>query len=132
MIWINMFWLVNHSWESFKKTKEYCGFVSEAERNKIKIGDKIVYFGQGIVFGLFQAITLPDEEFKGWKKAYPFQVKLKAIVISSNGLVAKVLQDKILFQKSQSGSSNLVELSESEFNQIKKAIENEEKELKFD
>jgi len=127
-----MFWLVNHSWESFKRTREYCGFLSEAERNKISFGDKIVYFGQGIVFGLFEAIDLPDNEFKGWQKHYPFQVKLKPIIISKKGLIAKPLQDKIYLQKTEGKSVNLVELTEKEFNQIKKAIENEEKELKFE
>lgn len=127
-----MFWLVNHSWESFKRTQEYCGFISEQERNKIKTGDKIVYFGQGIVFGLFEAIDLPDNEFKGWQKPYPFQIKLKPIIVSKKGMIAKQLQSKIQLQKMQGNSFEVVELTENEFNQIKKAIEKEEKELKFE
>ena len=126
-----VFWLINHSWESFKRTQEYCGFQSEAERNKISISDSIVYFGQGIVFGLFEVIALPDNEFKGWQKPYGFQVKLKPITIVKGGLMVKPLESKILLQKSEGNSSNLVELSESEFNQIKQAIGQGQKELKF-
>ena len=125
------FWLVNHSWESFKRTQEYCGFISESERNKIAIGDRIVYFGQSLVFGLFEAISLPENEFKGWQKPYPFQVKLKLILMAKGGLKAKVLESKILLQKSAGSSGNLIEISESEFNQIKQAIETGQKELVF-
>jgi len=39
------YWLVNHSWESFRGTQEYRGFMSPAEQEKVKVGDKIVYFG---------------------------------------------------------------------------------------
>ncbi|MDO8647064.1 MAG: hypothetical protein Q7R70_01450 [Candidatus Diapherotrites archaeon] len=127
-----MFWLVNHSWESFKRTQEYCGFISENERNKIAIGDSVVYFGQGLVFGLFEAISLPENEFKGWQKQYPFQVKLKPILLAKGGLKAKVLESKILLQKSAGSSGNLIELSESEFNQITQAIETGRKELVFE
>lgn len=115
-------WLVNHSWESFKRTQEYCGFISETERNKITIGDKVVYYGQGIVFGVFEAISLPDNEFKGWQKKYPFQVKLKSIAIAKEGISAKPLESKILMQKGIGGSPNLVEITEEEFNQTKEAI----------
>lgn len=125
------YWLINHSWESFKRTQEYCGFQSEAERNKIFIGDSVVYLGQGIVFGLFEVITCPDNEFKVWQKPYTFQVKLKPIVIAKGGLNAKPLQDKIQVQKAQNGSGNLVEINETEFDQIKQAIEQGQKELKF-
>ena len=124
------FWLVNHSWESFKTTQEYCGFISPTEQQKIKIGDGIVYFGQGLVFGAFEAIALVENEFK-WKKPYPFQVKLKPIAIAKGGLIAKPLESKILLQKSAGGSSNLVELTENEFNQVIQAVENRHKELIF-
>ena len=126
-----IYWLINHSWESFKRTQEYCGFVNPNERDKVQVGDKIAYFGNGIVFGLFEAIDLPDDEFKGWEKKYPFQVKIKPIIIAKGGVMTKPLADKISLQKAQEGSSNLVELSENEFNQIKQAIEKGEKELKF-
>src|SRR3990167_9491308 len=108
------FWLVNHSWESFKATKEYCGFQVESERDKISIDDKIVYFGQSLVFGVFEVVSLPNDEFKGWKKNYPYQVKLRPILIAQGGLIAKPLESKILLQKSAGGSPNLLELSEQE------------------
>ena len=120
------FWLVNHSWESFHRTQEYCGFVSEAERDKIKVGDGIVYYGQGLVFGVFEAVALVENEFKNWQKKYPFQVRLKPFQIPNNppkqGIVAKVMENKILLQKSEGGSPNLIELSENEFNKVKQAI----------
>lgn len=125
------FWLVNHSWESFKATKEYCGFQPESERNKISIEDKIVYFGQSLVFGVFEVGSLPNNEFKGWKKNYPYQVKLKPILIAQGGLIAKPLESKILLQKSSGGSSNLLELSEQEYFKIKEAIELKKKVLEF-
>lgn len=125
------FWLINHSWQSFKATKEYCGFVAKEERDKIAVGDGIVYFGQGLVFGVFEAATLIENEFTGWKRNYSFQVKLKPITVSEGGLAAKPLEDKILLQKSSGGSSNLVELSETEFVQIRNAVESNQKELKF-
>ena len=124
-----MFWVVNHHWESFKATKEYCGFKSETERNKISIEDKIVYFGQGIIFGIFETEKLVDYEFKGWKGDYPFQVKLKPIILSERGLLAKIIESKILLQKSKGGSVNLLEITEQEFDQIQKAIEESHKEL---
>lgn len=125
------YWLVNHSWQSFKSTKEYCGFVAKEERDKISVGSGIVYFGQGLVFGVFEAAELVDDEFTGWKRDYTFQVKLKPIAISARGLAAKPLEDKIQVQKIQGGSSNLLELNEKEFNLIKNAVESNQKELKF-
>ena len=125
------FWLINHSWESFKATKEYCGFISEAERDRIAIGDRIVYFGQSLVFGIFEAVALPVDEFRGWKKSYPSQVKLKPIVLAQGGLIAKLLESKIVLQKSSGGSPNLLELNEQEFNKIKQACEFGKKRLSF-
>ena len=119
-------WLVNHSWESFKRTKEYCGFISEDERNKTKVEDKIVYFGNSLVLGLFEAVALVNNEFNGWEKKYPYQVKLKPILIAKGGLLAKPLESKILMQKADGGSPNLVELTEEEFKRIKEAIDNKE------
>ncbi|MEM4363933.1 MAG: hypothetical protein QXU92_03675 [Candidatus Diapherotrites archaeon] len=125
------FWLVNHSWESFHRTQEYCGFVSQHERDKIQVGDKIIYFGQGLVFGLFEATALVENEFNGWVKKYPFQVKLKPIAITTKGLIAKPLESKILLQKMNGGSPNLVELTEQEFNRVKQTIDLKQKELVF-
>jgi hypothetical protein len=124
------YWLVNHSWESFRKTREYCGFKVQEERDKIHIGDGIVYFGQGLIFGVFEAVAFVENEFN-WGKPYPFQVKLKPISISEKGLIAKPAESKILIQKSSGGSPNILELNESEFDQIKKAVERGEKQLNF-
>ncbi len=132
---MSKFWLVNHSWESFRRTQEYCGFISEAERDKIAVGDRIVYFGQGLVFGVFEAVALVEKEFTGWDKKYPFQVKIKPLPIPNNpvpkGIIAKALQSKIGLAKMEGKSSNLVELAKNEFNRIKEAIETKQKELKF-
>ena len=124
-------WLVNHSWESFRRTQEYCGFATQSERDKIKVGDKVVYFGQGIVFGIFEAAMLVEDEFNGWGKKYPFQVKLKRVALATGGLVVKQLESKILLQKSDGGSPNLLELSEIEFSKIKQAIDLKQKTLVF-
>ncbi len=114
---------------------QYCGFQSEAERNKIKVGDKLPYFGNGIVFGVFEVTALPENEFSSWEKSYPFQVKIKPLSIPNNpttrGVLATPLKNKIDLQKIKGGLSNLVELTEQEFNQISKAIETGQKELKF-
>jgi hypothetical protein len=125
------FWLINHSWKSFKRTQKYCGFIHEMERDKIKVGDRVVYFGNSLVLGLFEVIALPDNEFKGWQKPYSFQVKLKSIIIAKAGLLAKPLESKIKLQKSEGGSPNLLKLTENEFNQIMEAIEKGQKELMF-
>jgi len=124
------FWIVNHSWESFKATKEYCGFISETERNKINVGDKIAYYGQGIVFGTFEVDALVENEFK-WKKQYHFQVKLIPLTLAKGGLLAKPIESKILLQKSKGGSLNLLEINESEFIQIQQSIDKRRKELVF-
>ena len=125
------YWHVNHSWDSFRRTREYCGFMSQSEQQKIKIGDGVVYYGQGLIFGVFEAVALVENEFRGWAKLYSFQVKLKPIALSEKGLVAKPLESKILLQKSAGGSSNLLELTQAEFMQIKMAITGNQKELRF-
>ncbi len=129
------FWLVNHSWESFRRTQEYCGFISEAERDKIAVGDRIVYFGQSLVFGVFEIVALVESEFNGWEKKYPFQVKLKPLEIPNNpttkGVLAKPLQSKIGLAKMEGKSSNLVELTAEEFEKVKKALADGAKEICF-
>ena len=133
-------YLINHSWESYMKTKEYCGFMSEEERDQISVGDIVVYFGQGIVFGVFEAIELVNDEFNGWKKKYPYQVKLKPVLLSPKGLIAKQLQDKFTLLKNNSRSfprvsseetlyQNLVELSENEYNILFNGITEGKKEI---
>jgi len=53
--------------------------MNPAERDRISVGDRIVYFGQGLVFGVFEVVALVDNEFKGWQKSYPFQLKIKPL-----------------------------------------------------
>lgn len=126
------YYLINHSWESYMKTKEYCGFIDESERDLVKIGDIIVYFGQGIVFGIFEADSLVNNEFNGWKKRYPFQIKLKPILLSNKGILAKQLSEKFLLLREENKYKNLVELTKEEYNLIKKGIEEGKKEIYFE
>jgi len=122
------------------KTKEYCGFINKDERDLISIGDLVVYFGQGVVFGIFEVIDLVDDEFNGWKKKYPYQAKLKPMLLSSKGLIAKQLQDKFTLLKNNSRSfprvsseetlyQNLVELNENEYDLIFNGITEGKKEI---
>lgn len=122
-------YLINHSWESYMRTKEYCGFMSEEERDQISVGDKVVYFGQGIVFGVFEAIELVNDEFNGWKKKYPYQIKLKEIMVINNGVLARQLQDKFKILKEDNKYNNLVELSDDEFKIIIQSINENKKEV---
>jgi hypothetical protein len=107
--------------------------MSPAEQEKVKVGDKIVYFGQGLVFGVFEAVALVENEFNGWEKKYPFQIKIKPLEIPNNpvpkGLMAKSLQSKIGLAKIEGKSSNIVELSKEEFEQTKQAISGGKKEF---
>lgn len=112
-------WLVNHSWASFSKTQNYCGFHFSRERDKIIVNDDIVYYGQGLVFGIFKAVKLIDNEFNDWDKKYPYQVKIEPVVINKNGVSLKYLQQKIQIQRTGGASSNLVKLNDTEFNQVK-------------
>ena len=84
---------------------------------------------------MFEVTALPENEFKDWEKSYPFQVKIKPLPIPNNpttrGVLATPLKNKIDLQKVKGGSSNLVELTEHEFAQISRAIEQGQKELRF-
>lgn len=77
---------------------------------------------KGIVFGIFEAEKLVNDEFNNWKKKYPYQVKLKPVLLSPKGLVAKQLADKFLLLKEDNKYQNLVELTENEYNLIKQGI----------
>lgn len=106
----------------------------KAERDKINADDRLVYFGQGLVFGVFEVIALIESEFNGWEKKYPFQVKIKPLAIQNNpiikGLIARPLQSKIGLAKMEGKSSNLLQLTKEEFEKIETAIK-ERKELIF-
>jgi hypothetical protein len=108
--------------------------MNPAERDKVSVGDRVVYYGNGLVFGVFEVVGMVDNQFKGWQKTYPFQLKIQPLEIPNNpikrGILAKPLADKISLQKAKSGSPNLIELSETEFEQIISAIKNGE-EVKF-
>ena len=103
--------------------------MSEEERDQISVGDIVVYFGQGIVFGIFEAIDLVNDEFNGWKKKYPYQVKLKPVLLSPKGLIVKQLSDKFLMLKEDNNYKNLVELTENEYNLIFNGIKDGKKEI---
>ncbi|MCX6771367.1 MAG: hypothetical protein NTX79_04905 [Candidatus Micrarchaeota archaeon] len=124
-------WLVNHSFEAFYKTQEYCGFRYSKERNEITVNDCVVYYGEGLVFGIFRVVKIVDNEFNGWEKKYPFQIKIEPIIVANEGITARPLQHKIKMQKLNGASPNLVQLSDTEFNQIKHEIESGKKELSF-
>jgi len=126
------YYLINHSWESFQKTKEYCGFVNQKERDIVNLDDIIVYFGQGVIFGIFKAIGKPDNEFTSWKKPYPFQIKLEPVLLVPRGLGARQLQDRFKLMKSDNTYSNIIELTEEEYKQIAQAIQEGRKEVKME
>lgn len=125
------FFLVNHEWGDFRKTIEYIGFASEAERKPVSIGDRIVYFGQGLVAGVFEASSFVQGEFSGWREELPFQIKLKALHIPLPELIAKPLHYKVQLQKPVEGSPRLFELSEQEFSKIVRDIRDGKAELVF-
>ncbi len=95
------------------------------------MNDDIVYYGQGVVFGLFKVLKPVDKEFNGWDKNYPFQIKIEPVIVVKEGVSAKSLQKKIQMQKTIGASLNLVRLSDTEFSQIKRDIEMGKKELSF-
>ncbi len=125
-------YLINHSWESFVKTKEYCGFIDKNERDLVNLDDIIVYYGQGVIFGTFKVIKKVDDEFTSWKKPYPYQIKLSLLFLSNKGLGARSLQERFKIAKEDHTYSNIIELSEEEYNKIKQAIEDGIKEIKFE
>ena len=87
-----------------------------------------------------KAEKLVNDEFNNWKKKYPYQVKLKPVLLSPKGLIAKQLQDKFTLLKDKSRSfprvsseetlyQNLVELTENEYNLIFNGIKDGKKEI---
>ena len=120
------YWLVNHNWLSFSQTREYCGFRSDFEQMKIHPLDKIVYFGDGLVLGLFEAVELVKNEFNGWKGHYPYQIRIKLLEIPNNPPKGELqidwLKTKFMLRKDAGGSANLMPLTEKEFDEVVKAF----------
>ncbi|MDD3178336.1 MAG: hypothetical protein PHR26_02345 [Candidatus ainarchaeum sp.] len=124
------YYIINHSFDSYVKTKEYCGFINKDERNIVNIGDYIIYFGQGVIFGIFEAIDLVDNEFNNWKGNYPYQIKLKPIYLSQRGILAKTFSEKFKLLREDNQYRNIVELNEDEYILIKNSILENKKEIK--
>lgn len=120
------YWLVNHNWLSFSQTREYCGFRGKFEQEKIQPSDKIVYFGDDFVLGLFEAVELVKDRFNGWNKPYPYQVRIKPLELPNNppkgGLQIDWLKTKFMLRKDEGGSSILMPLTEKEFEDVVRAI----------
>lgn len=120
------YWLVNHNWVSFSRTQEYCGFSREWEQKQIQLGDKIVYFGDGLVLGLFEAVALVKNEFRNWQKPYPFQVKIKPLKLANNppkgGMQDDKIKGKLMITREKGGSPNLVPLTEVEFKEVERQL----------
>jgi len=116
------YWLVNHNWLSFSQTREYCGFRSDFEQKKIHPSDKIVYFGDGLVLGLFEAVELVKNKFNGWSGHYPYQVRIKTLDLPNNPPKSELridwLKTKFMLRKDEGGSANLMSLTEKEFEEI--------------
>lgn len=126
------YYIINHSFDSYVKTKEYCGFINKDERNIVTTGDYIIYFGQGVIFGIFEAIDLVDNKFNNWKGSYPYQIKLKPIYLSQRGVLAKSFSEKFKLLREDNQYRNIVELNEDEYILIKNSILENKKEIKVD
>ena len=124
------YWLVNHNWLSFSQTKEYCGFRFEFEQKKIQPSDKIIYFGDGFVLGLFEAVELVKDKFNGWNKKYPYQVRIRQLELPNNppkdGLQVDWLKTKFMLKKDEGGSANPMPLTEKEFEDVANAVSGKE------
>ena len=125
------FWLFNHPWEDYKKTAEFIGFDSEKERGLVCAGDKIVYCGNGLVAGIFEAGESIENAFSGWKEPLPFQIRLRRLFVPDVDLVAKPLRYKTQLEKPFSGSGNLYRLSEQEYRKIELVIREKKRELVY-
>lgn len=120
------YWLVNHNWVSFSQTREYCGFRLEFDQKRIHPFDKIVYYGDGFVLGLFEAVALVKDEFNGWNKRYSYQVRIKSLALPNNppkgGLRADGLKTKIFVAMHEGHSGSLLALTEKEFEEVVNAV----------
>jgi hypothetical protein len=120
------YWLVNHNWLSFSQTKEYCGFRIEFEQKKIHPSDRIVYFGDGFVLGLFEAVELVEDKFYGWNQRYRYQVRIKLLDLPNNpakgGLPLEWLKTKFMLARHEGGSGSIMALTEKEFEDVARAV----------
>ena len=121
--------LVNHSWEDYKKTTQFVGFATEKERSLLFKGIKLVYFGNGLVAGIFEAAGFAENEFRGWPEERPFQVKLMPVHIPEQDLIAKPLRYKVQLEQPVKGATCIYLLSEQEYKKIELAIISKKKEL---
>ena len=125
------FWLCDHSWEDYKKTTSFVGFESKEEFSALSLGDRIVYSGNGLVAGIFEAEGFAGNEYSGWQSSRPFQVRLKPLNIPQVDLVAKPLRYKVRLEKPFAGKGSLYRLSEQEYKKIELAILEGKRELVY-
>lgn len=95
--------------------------------------DKIVYFGDGFILGVFTADELCENVFDGWHKNYPYQVRTKPLPIPNNpikqGIRCEQFKARLQILRMEGKSWNILQLTEAEFNQVLKGIEGNIKEL---
>jgi len=123
-------WMFNGSLDDWAATREGCGFASAQELEPVSDGDKIIYFCNGLILGIFEAEKIAGAGFAALK-GKPYQVKLQKILIPQKGLVASPLHYKISLQKHAKGSPTLWEISEWECNKIMQALREGNRELMF-
>lgn len=124
------YWLINHSDEDYRVSLEFIGFASGKERLQVKAGDMVVYFGRGLVAGVFEASGLVENEFGGWQEKKPFQLRLRPVALAERDIVARPLRYKAQLEKPVEGSPRVFRLSEQEFGKILRAVR-EGKELVY-
>ncbi|HLC79469.1 MAG TPA: hypothetical protein VJG83_03480 [archaeon] len=125
------YFVVVIAWDDYKKTLEYVGFSSEMEMKIISLGDRVVYFSEGLIAGIFEAESFCKNEFSGWQKELPFQIKLRPLLVPEKDFIARPLKYKVQLEKSIPPSSSLYKLSEQEFSKISLGISQKKKELVF-
>ncbi len=123
-------WMLNASLEDWEATRDYCGFGSEQERSPISAGDRIIYFCNGLIVGVFEAGKTVESEFSGLKERQ-FQVKLRKILVPENGLVASPLHYRTRLQPHAPLSPSLWGVSAREYEKIMQALAEGKKELVF-
>ena len=123
-------WMLCGALDEWGASREYCGFRTRTERATVALGDRIIYFCNGLVVGVFGAGKFVENESAGLRQK-PFQIRLKEIALPQHGLVAGPLHYKTSLQKHVQGSPTLWEISEWEYNKIMQALSEGHKELMF-